>query len=154
MVCGHVLPLITAQAPTVHLTITGEHANRPLPPANNVTLTGLVDDIRPLVARSAVALAPLREGGGTRLKILEAMALRTPVIATSKGAEGLAVEHGRHLLIADSAEDFAQAVLRLFGEPGLRDRLVDEAYRLVERQYNWEAVLPRFLTLAETVARV
>lgn len=151
---GHVLPLITAQAPTVHLTITGEHANRPLPPANNVTLTGLVDDIRPLVARSAVALAPLREGGGTRLKILEAMALRTPVIATSKGAEGLAVEHGRHLLIADSAEDFAQAVLRLFGEPGLRDRLVDEAYRLVERQYNWEAVLPRFLTLAETVARV
>ncbi|MCW5880698.1 MAG: glycosyltransferase [Anaerolineae bacterium] len=150
---GDVLPLVKAQEPAVHLTITGEHANRPLPPADNVTLTGMVDNLGPLVARSAIALAPLREGGGTRLKILEAMALRTPVIATSKGVEGLEAEHERHLLIADTAEDFAQAVVRLLREPGLRDRLAGEAYQLIERKYNWDAVLPGFLTLAETVAR-
>ena len=68
-----------------------------------------VDDVRPLVASSKMSLAPIFSGGGTRLKILEAMALKTPVVATSKGAEGLDVESERHLLIADTAPDFADA---------------------------------------------
>ena len=89
------------------LTITGNHANLPLPTAEGITLTGFVDDVRPLIASAAVCIVPLWQGGGTRLKILEAMALRTPVVTTSKGAEGLDAEHGVHLLIADEPAAFA-----------------------------------------------
>jgi glycosyltransferase involved in cell wall biosynthesis len=149
---GEIYPRIQAQVPGVRVTITGDHAGLPLPPADNVTLTGFVDDVRPLVASASVSLVPIRVGGGTRLKILEAMALGTPVVATSKGAEGLDVEHGEHLLMADSPEAFAEAVIRLLIEPGLSSRLADQAYRLVQARYDWEAVTPRFLDLVERAA--
>jgi len=148
-----VYPRIQAQVPSTHLTITGDHANLALPPAENVTLTGFVDDVRPLIASSWVSLAPIRLGGGTRLKILEAMALRTPVVATSKGAEGLDVQPNKHLLIADTPETFAEAIVSLLREPGLRQRLTDNAYQLVRERYNWPVVMPRFLNLVERVAR-
>jgi len=144
-----VYPRVQAQAPEVSLTITGDHANLPLPPAENVTLTGFVAEVRPLVASAWASLAPMRVGGGTRLKILEAMALGTPVVATSKGAEGLDVQPGEHLLIADTAEAFAAAVLRLLQEPGLRQRLADKAYQVVCEKYDWAATMPRFLGLVE-----
>lgn len=147
-----VYPAIQTQIPDAHLSITGDHANRSLPPVNNVTLTGFVDDVRPLIARSQVSIAPLRTGGGTRLKILEAMALRTPVVATSKGAEGLEVQAGKHLLIADTPETFAQAVIRLLKDPKLRQQLTENAYQLVRKKYNWEVVMPRFLQLVERAA--
>lgn len=150
---GQVYPLIQAQAPDVHLYITGNHADKPLPPADGVTRTGYVDDVRPLVARSWVSLAPLRIGGGTRLKILEAMALRTPVVATSKGAEGLDVQNGEHLLIADTPQAFADAVICLLKDPALRRRLTDNAYQLVREKYDWAVIMPRFLHLVEQVAR-
>lgn len=149
---GQVYPRIRASLPAVRLTITGDHASQPLPSADNLTMTGLVDDVRPLVTASWVSLAPIRLGGGTRLKILEAMALRTPVVATSKGAEGLEVQHDEHLLIADTPEAFAEAVIRLLRESGLRQRLADNAYELVRRKYDWRMVLPRFLQLIERVA--
>ena len=98
---GRVFPLILEQIPDVELIITGDHANLPLPKTQNVTLAGYVDDIKSLVASCDVSLAPLWSGGGTRLKILEAMACGTSVVATSKGAEGLLVQNGRHLLITD-----------------------------------------------------
>lgn len=148
-----VYPRIRAQVLTIRLSITGDHANLPLPPVHNVTLTGFVDDVRPLIASSCVSLVPMRLGGGTRLKILEAMALRTPVVATSQGAEGLAVQHDKHLLIADTPEAFAEAVVRLLKEPGLRKRLADNAYQLVREEYDWAVVMPRFLSLVERVAR-
>ena len=75
------------------------NANLPLPPAKNVFLTGFVNDLHSRIASSWICLAPIRFGGGTRLKILESMALYTPVVATSKGAEGLNVKDGEHLLI-------------------------------------------------------
>lgn len=148
-----VFPRIQAQVPDAHLSITGDHANRPLPPASNVTLTGFVDDVRPLIASSWISLVPLHTGGGTRLKILEAMALGTPVVATSKGAEGLDVQAGRHLLIADTPETFAQSVVRLLREPELRKQLADNAYQLVREKYDWRVVMPRFLELVERVAQ-
>ena len=146
-----VFPRVQAKVPSVRLTITGDHANRPLPPADQVTLTGFVDDVRPLIANSYISLAPIRFGGGTRLKILEAMALRTPVVATSKGAEGLDVQHNEHLLIADTPEAHAEAILRLLQEPGLRQRLADKAYQLVRQKYDWSVVTPRLLDLVERV---
>lgn len=147
-----VYPRLQAEVPDVRLAITGDHANLPLPPADNVTLTGFVDDVRPLIARSWISLAPILVGGGTRLKILEAMALRTPVVATSKGAEGLDARHDEHLLIADTPEAFAEAVLRLLKEPGLRQRLAGNAYELVREQYDWAVAIPRFLNLVERIA--
>lgn len=147
-----VYPQIQAQVPDVTLTITGDPAGKSLPPAANMIQTGIVDDIRPWIARAGCSVVPILSGGGTRLKILEALALRTPVVTTTKGAEGLAVEHGVHLLIADTPHAFAEAVLRLLQEPGLRDRLADAGYRLVQTQYDWRAKTPRLLELVERVA--
>lgn len=148
-----VYPLVQAQVSEVQLTITGDHANLPLPPADHVVLTGFVDDVRPLIAAASVSLVPLRIGGGTRLKILEAMALRTPVVATSKGAEGLEAQPNEHLLLADTPEAFAEAIVRLLREPDLRQRLADQAYQLVAEKYDWAIVMPHFLNIVERVAR-
>jgi len=143
---------IVVQVPQAHLTITGNHAGRPLPGTNHVTLTGYVPDIRPLIARSWCSIVPLQAGGGTRLKILEAMALGTPVVATSKGAEGLDVRDGEHLLLADDPAAFARGILSLFANPALRKSVSESAFRLVKEKYNSEVVMPRFLELVERIA--
>ena len=148
---GEVYPHIQAQVPDVHLLITGKHGNLPLPTMENVTLTGFVDDIRPLIAGAWASIVPLHTGGGTRLKILEAMALGTPVVATSKGAEGLEAEVGTHLLVADTPEDFAQTIIRLFQEPNLRQTLADNAYQLIKEKYDWDVLLPQFLQLVDKI---
>jgi polysaccharide biosynthesis protein PslH len=150
---AEVQPLVDAVVPEAEVVITGDHKGLPLPPAKNVTLTGFVDDVRSYIASSTISLAPILEGGGTRLKILEAMALHTPVVSTSKGAEGLDVEPGRHLLIADTPAEFATAVLSLLNDPDAAQRLAANAYELVSTRYDWQAVLPRFLALAAETAK-
>ena len=136
----------------MRLFITGNHASKPLPPTRNVTLTGYVDDVRPLVARAWCSVVPLRIGGGTRLKILEAMALGTPVVATSKGAEGLDVRDGEHLLIADEPAAFAEQVVRLLRDADLRAALAANSRRLVAERYDWAIVMPKFLALVGRIA--
>jgi len=136
-----VLPLIRARRPNVHLRITGGYKGVPvdkLPLGAGVELTGYLEDIRPAVAQSWVCVVPLRVGAGTRLKILEAMALGTPVVSTSKGAEGLEVTPGEDILIADEPEEFADGVLRLLGDRDVRARLSINGRRLVEEKYSWE----------------
>ncbi|MFV2044123.1 MAG: glycosyltransferase [Anaerolineales bacterium] len=147
-----VFPKIKTRVPDARLVIVGDHANRALPLDDDIILTGLVDDIRPLVASSSVSIAPIRLGGGTRLKILEAMALRSPVVATSIGAEGLDAEHDEHLLIADTPEAYAEAVIRVLGDARLRRRLSSNAHQLVRENYDWPVILPRFLSLLERAA--
>lgn len=146
-----IYPLVREAVPEARLVITGDPAGRSLPPAANVTRTGYLDDIKPVVAAAAVSLAPIRYGGGTRLKILEAMALGTPVVATSKGAEGLDVTDGVHLLIADTPEEFARAVVSVLRDGGLRRRLAAAGREQARASYSWEQVLPRFLTLLDRV---
>ena len=148
-----VYPLIQAQVPDVQLTITGDHEEQSLPDANNVKLVGHVDDIQSLIKSSWVSIAPIRLGGGTRLKILEAMALRTPVVSTSKGAEGLQVQHGDNILIADTPEAFAECAVQLFKNPGLPNKLANNAYQLVSEKYDWSIAVPRFLNLIEKVSK-
>ncbi|MDT8304977.1 MAG: glycosyltransferase [Anaerolineae bacterium] len=148
-----VLPLVRAAILDVRLTITGDPGNRALPLADGVTLTGFVPDVRPLVAGAWASLAPIHQGGGTRLKILEAMALGTPVVATSKGAEGLDVTDGEHLLLGDSAEAFAGAVIRLLQDQGLRAQLAKRAQVLVGERYDWAKSMPQLLALLDGVAR-
>jgi polysaccharide biosynthesis protein PslH len=146
---GEVFPIILARCPQTELIITGDPAGQPLPSSAHVEQTGVVEDIRPWVAAARVALAPLQTGGGTRLKILEAMALHTPVVSTSKGAEGLDAQAGVHLLVADSPRDFADAVVRLLQDDRLYQTLAEAGYDLVQQKYNWDVAIPGFLQLVE-----
>lgn len=154
---AEVYPRVKAQVPGATLTITGSTQGVDLAGLaldEGVTLTGFVEDVRIPVAEAAVAVAPIRQGGGTRLKILEAMALGTPVVATSKGAEGLEVADGKHLLLADDPETFAGRTVELLRDVGLRGRLAADARRLVEQRYDWVAIGRRFTALVEeTVAQ-
>jgi glycosyltransferase involved in cell wall biosynthesis len=95
---------------------------------------------------------PIRQGGGTRLKILEAMALGTPVVSTTKGAEGLAVTRGKEILIADAPNDFAAQVVRLLQDLTLHRQLARNARRLVEEHYDWNEIGQRFVDLVEETA--
>jgi polysaccharide biosynthesis protein PslH len=144
-----VYPIVQARVPLVQLMITGDTGNQTLTPLDNVQLTGFVQDVRPLVSSACVSLAPIWSGGGTRLKILEAMALHTPVVSTSKGAEGLDVQDNVHLLIADTPEKYADCIIRLLKDPHLRQRIGDNAYNLVKEKYDWAVVMPHFLDFIE-----
>jgi glycosyltransferase involved in cell wall biosynthesis len=148
-----IYPRIQNQVPDVHLTITGDHANLSLPHAKDVKLTGFVDDVRPLIASASISLAPIRVGGGTRLKILEAMALRTPVVSTTKGAEGLDVQSGKNILLADTPDNLSEMVILLLKDPELRQQIVDNAFSLVSEKYNWAIVMPRLLNLIERIKK-
>jgi glycosyltransferase involved in cell wall biosynthesis len=110
----------------------------------DVIVTGFVDDVRPHLASAGVVIAPLRIGGGTRLKILEAMAMGKAVVSTSIGAEGLDVEHERNLLLGDDARAFARQVERLVDDRALAERLGVGARALVEGRYSWRAAAELF----------
>jgi glycosyltransferase involved in cell wall biosynthesis len=104
-----------------------------------IEVTGLVDDLRPHLAEAAVAIVPLRVGGGTRLKILEAMAMGKAVVSTTLGAEGIAHRPGENILLADSPADFAAAVGRVLDDPSLAARLGAAGRDLVASTYSWDA---------------
>ena len=144
-----VFPQIQDYCPGIKLMITGNHGGRPIPPSSNVTLTGYMEDIRPLIAGSTVSVVPIISGGGTRLKILEAMALRTPVVTTRKGAEGLDVKHGLNILIADTPDEFAENINKLLNDPDMQQKLANNAYQLVQEKYEWSIVMPKFINLVE-----
>jgi len=139
-----VLPVIQAEIPQTSLIITGDPGQRGLPESRNVRLAGMVADLRPVFAGAAVSVAPLFSGGGTRLKILEAMVNCVPVVSTRKGAEGLEVEHGRSIQLADTAQDFARAVIDLLTSPSRRENMAAIARRLVVDRYNCEQVMTGF----------
>jgi glycosyltransferase involved in cell wall biosynthesis len=149
-----IFPLVRADAPEAHLKITGSIRGVPvdsLPADEQVTFTGFLQDIRPEVSGSCVCVVPLRMGGGTRLKILQAMALGTPVVSTSKGAEGLDLEAGKHYLVADTPREFAAQVVRLLHEPTLRHSLATQAAQLVKEKYDWAVIGRHFCDLVEDV---
>lgn len=140
--CHDVLPLILEEEPEALLTIVGR---APTPrvlklagPA--VTVTGRVEDVRPYLETAAVFIVPLRIGGGTRLKIFEAMSMSKAVVSTSIGAEGLPVLDGRHLLLADSPTTFAKAVVHLLRDLPRRRTIEGAARQLVVDHYDWSVV--------------
>jgi glycosyltransferase involved in cell wall biosynthesis len=152
---GEILPRIREQRPEVRLKITGRSDGVDLgwlPADGSVALTGYLDDVRPAVAGSWACVVPLRTGGGTRLKILEALALGTPVVATPKGAEGLEVTPEQDILIAGEPAAFAAQTVRLLGDPQLRLRLAENGRHLVEEKYGWEAIGRRFTRMVESIA--
>ncbi len=139
-----VLPLVRVSHPEVRLVVVGRNpapAIRALHDGVMVDVTGAVADVRPFIAQAAVYVVPMRIGGGIRLKLLEALAMQTPVVSTSMGAEGLIGT--RPLLLADSPSDFAAAVLRLLDDPALRQQLGTDGRRFVQQYYDWEVIVPR-----------
>ena len=140
--CREILPLIRAAEPDTTFTIVGRSptpAVRRLAEDHGVEVTGRVEDVRPYLARSAVYVVPLRIGGGTRLKIFEAMSAGRAVVSTRVGAEGLPVEDGRHLLLADTPQDFARSVITLIQDAAARDSIAREARTLVTERFDWAA---------------
>ena len=111
--------------------------------------TGFVDDVRPSVREAHLSVIPLRVGSGTRIKAFESMALGRPVVSTTVGVEGLDVVPGRHLLLADDAEAFARAVVRLLAEPALGAGLAQAARALLEERFSWSQVAAQFEAICE-----
>ena len=146
-----VFPLVLERVPDAQLIITGDHANLPLPPSGKITLTGYVEDVKTLIASSSVSIAPLLSGGGSRLKILEAMALGIPVVATLKGAEGLDVIDGEHILLANSPMEYAECVIKLLNDENLCLQLAKKARMLMQEKYNWGRALSDYLELIDTI---
>jgi len=140
-----VLPLIRQEEPGVRFVVVGQKPHRRLDTLrgrDDVTLTGAVADTRPYIAQAAVYVVPLRMGGGTRFKILEAAAMSKAMVSTSLGCEGFAVENGRQLVIADSPREFADAVNALLRDPARRERLGVNA-RALAIAYDWKNIIPR-----------
>jgi glycosyltransferase involved in cell wall biosynthesis len=141
--CRDILPLIRAEEPGVTLSIVGR-APTPavlrLAREHHIRVTGRVDDVRPYMREAAVYVVPLRIGGGTRLKIFEAMAMEKAVVSTTVGAEGLPVRNGEHVLLADEPRHFAREVVCLLRDSDRRRGLESAARALVVERYDWSAV--------------
>ncbi len=138
-----IFPLLKSSEEPVDFYIVGRNPSPDivaLGADKDITVTGEVDDVRPYMEEASVYAVPLRIGGGSRLKILEALAMEQAVVTTAIGAEGLEVEPNRHVLIGDSPEDFAVQIRRLFKDPELGKNLGRSGRRLVERRYGWEAL--------------
>jgi len=139
-----IFPLVKARWPEVALHITGKTNGVPverLPLDTSVILTGYLDDVRPAVAQSWACVVPLR------------VALGTPVVSSSKGAEGLEVTPGGEILIADEPTAFADTVLRLLDDPALRAKLATNGQRVVRAQYGWDQIGKRLDQLLHQVVR-
>lgn len=137
-----VLPLVQQQRPDVRMVVAGAAPASWLRRRACETLwvTGPVDDMRPHLRAATVVVAPIRHGGGTRVKILEAMATGRPVVSTSIGCEGLGITHENGVLIADDSRGFADMVLRVLGDADLAARLVDDGHTHVTRYFDWDAI--------------
>jgi glycosyltransferase involved in cell wall biosynthesis len=150
------LPLIRRSIPDIRLIVVGSDPPpevRRLHDGDSVVVTGTVPHVEPYLARARVAIAPLFFGGGTRIKILEAFANRRPVVTTTIGAEGLDVDDGIHLLIADEPDAFARACVSLVRDAGRAKALVDNGFELA-RRHAWGTVEQRIQQhVLEAIAR-
>jgi glycosyltransferase involved in cell wall biosynthesis len=143
---GEVFPLIRSKVPELTLTIIGKN-----PPSdflklaedkrNGIRVTGFVPELDPYFAESALAVIPVRAGGGMRVRILEAFARAIPVVTTTVGLEGIDAQPGRDVLVADHPHDFANAVFRVLTDKALQTKLAQNGRHLVENKYDWHATL-------------
>jgi glycosyltransferase involved in cell wall biosynthesis len=142
-----IFPTVLAQQPSAQLCIVGR--NPPESLRQRVAATPCVElhadvaDVRPFLARADLMLVPLRIGGGSRLKILEALAMKTPVLSTSVGAEGLEVQNGQHLVLIESCGEMAQSILHHAQARGKASVMADQGRTLVENCYEWDILADR-----------
>ncbi|HEX2907273.1 MAG TPA: glycosyltransferase family 4 protein [Phototrophicaceae bacterium] len=138
-----VWPLVLNRVPQARFSVTG--STSPIDVSHlaahpGVTFTGYLPEVAPVLQNTWALVVPLRIGGGTRLKILEAMALGVPVISTPKGAEGLHVQDGKNILLADNPAQMADTICHLFADPSQRARLIENGRQLVEQEYDWSVI--------------
>ncbi|MCA0455269.1 MAG: glycosyltransferase family 4 protein [Chloroflexi bacterium] len=151
-----VWPLVRAAYPQAEFRVTGGTGDvdvKELASAAGVTFTGYLPSVAEAVQASTAMVVPLRSGGGTRLKILEAMALGTPVISTRKGAEGISIHDGQDILLADTPEQMAAAVRRVFTEADLHARLAKNARTLAQQTYDWGMIANQLHTLIHDISQ-
>jgi glycosyltransferase involved in cell wall biosynthesis len=145
---SEILPLIRKRRPDCRVAIAGRRPTQAIQDLgkrdSGILVTGTVPDVRPYLWGSSISVVPLRIGGGTRLKIFEAMAAKLPVVSTTVGAEGLPVTDSKHIAIADSPERFAQRCLELLSDGERCKHMAMEAWDLVARQFSWDAVTREF----------
>ena len=151
---NEVLPLIRRQL-EVTTWIVGRHPSESVLRLSqdhpDVRVTGTVPDVRPFIDRASVYVVPLRIGGGTRIKIFEAMAMGKAIVSTTIGAEGLPVSNGENIVLADTAQSFAAKVIELLQSPSQRRRIGETARALVVNHYTWDVAARRFTEICETV---
>lgn len=139
-----IYPALTAKGREPRVVIVGRNPSSRLvakaEKSEAVTVTGIVDDVRPFIDTASVYIVPLRFGGGTRLKILEAFAMKKAVVSTTLGCEGIECRDGEHLLIADSRDQFVAAMERLLDDAGLRQMLGENAHSLMQKKYSWRKI--------------
>lgn len=146
---AEILPLIRAGEPELAVTWVGrapDAVKAQYQDRHGVRLTGYVEDIRPHVQPAACFIVPLRVGGGTRLKVLDAWAMGKAVVSTTVGCEGLDARDGENILIRDTPDGFADAVRAIVGDERLRQKLGESARRTAERDYDWEVLGRRFVS--------
>ena len=146
-------PIVRQSIPDATLTVVGRNPYPGLLELSrrdpSIIVTGRVDDVRPYMERAAAYVVPLRIGGGTRLKIYEAMAMEKAIVSTTVGAEGLPVSDGKELRIADTPETFAAAVVSLLTRPEAARTLGQESARVVRERFGWNGVAKRFAEICE-----
>jgi glycosyltransferase involved in cell wall biosynthesis len=149
-----VLPLVRQRYPDIIFTVTGGTGDidvSDLAAQPGVRFSGYLPEIDPAIRESWLTVVPLRMGGGTRLKILESMALGTPIVSTHKGAEGLNVSDGENIVLADSPAAMAEAIAALLADPARRDALAQAGRALVEAEYDWAIISARLSAIAERI---
>jgi glycosyltransferase involved in cell wall biosynthesis len=145
--CNEMLPRIRAEIPLAHIVIVGQ---KPAPRIaalsgqQGVEVTSMVPDTRPYIADAAVYVVPLRMGSGTRLKVLEAMAMGKAIVSTSRGVEGIDLQPNRQAVVADTDDAFARAVIALMRDAERRRALGQAARKLAEEKYDWRKIVPKF----------
>jgi len=148
-----ILPKIRECIPDVSLTVVGRNPTQALRDLSkrepSVQITGRVEDVRPYIARAEAYIVPLRVGGGTRLKIFEAMAMERPLISTTIGAEGLPLENEDHILLADTPDAFAAAVVRVLKDRVLARSLAERGAKKVRECFGWDKAAKKFAEICE-----
>ena len=142
--CTKVWPLIKNKFPDMRLTIIGNNPSSKLVEIagndSNIQLLGYVDDVRPYFSKALISVCPIIDGGGTRIKILDALAMGMPIISTSIGCEGIDVTPGDDVLIADTPEEFVEKVEKIVSDVGIRKRMCVNARKTAENKYSWNAI--------------
>lgn len=150
---NEILPLIRNKRPQCSLAIVGRTPDAAIQQLrqkdSKIHVTGTVPDVRPYLWGSAVSIVPLRIGGGTRLKIYEAMAAKIPVVSTTVGAEGLDISKDENIRIADSPVEFADNCLALLDDENARRRVAEAAFEMISSRYSWDVVSREFEKLLQ-----
>jgi len=153
-----ILPLVRREIPQISLTVVGRNPFPSLVELSKkdaaIVVTGRVPDVRPFMEKASVYIVPIRIGGGTRLKIYEAMAMELPMVSTKIGAEGLPVEDGEEILLRDTPQEFADAVVKLLKDKSLAEKIGSQAAKTVREKFGWQTVSEQFAELCENANKI